>query len=245
MSDFATAYPNSRKVYVDGSQDVHVPMREIALSGGEPPLSRVRHERSAGPRRRDRASEAARALGEGAGCGGARGPARHAAALRAQRRDHSGDGVRRHSRRTARRFRPRRGGARPRDHSGEHQPPRARADDHRPEFPGEDQREHRQLRRVLVDRGGGREAPVGDAVGRRHRDGSVDRQEHPRNARVDHPELGGADRHGADLSGAREGRRTAGRSHLGGLSRHAHRTVRAGRRLLHGARRRAAALRAR
>ena len=38
MSDFATAFPNSRKVYVDGPQDVRVPMREIALSGGEPPL---------------------------------------------------------------------------------------------------------------------------------------------------------------------------------------------------------------
>jgi phosphomethylpyrimidine synthase len=39
MSDFATAYPNSRKVYVDGPQQVRVPMREIALSGGEPPLT--------------------------------------------------------------------------------------------------------------------------------------------------------------------------------------------------------------
>ena len=36
MSDFATAYPNSRKVYVDGLQGVKVPVREIALSGGEP-----------------------------------------------------------------------------------------------------------------------------------------------------------------------------------------------------------------
>src|SRR5262245_33199271 len=37
MSDFAAAYPNSRKVHVDGPRDVKVPMREIALSGGEPP----------------------------------------------------------------------------------------------------------------------------------------------------------------------------------------------------------------
>jgi phosphomethylpyrimidine synthase len=29
----------------------------------------------------------------------------------------------------------------------QHQPPRARADDHRPQLPGEDQRQHRQLRR--------------------------------------------------------------------------------------------------
>ena len=38
MSDFATAFPNSRKVYVDGPQGVRVPMREIALSGGELPV---------------------------------------------------------------------------------------------------------------------------------------------------------------------------------------------------------------
>ena len=38
MSDFATAFPNSRKIYVDGPQGVRVPMREIALAGGEPPL---------------------------------------------------------------------------------------------------------------------------------------------------------------------------------------------------------------
>ena len=36
-SDFATAFPNSRKVYVEGSR-VRVPMREITLDGGEPPL---------------------------------------------------------------------------------------------------------------------------------------------------------------------------------------------------------------
>ena len=69
-------------------------------------------------------------------------------------------------------------------------------------------------------------------------------QEHPRDARVDRPQLAGADRHGADLPGAREGRRPARGPDLGGLSRHAHRAVRAGRRLLHRARRRAAALRA-
>ncbi|MDE3154036.1 MAG: phosphomethylpyrimidine synthase ThiC, partial [Acidobacteriota bacterium] len=35
--DFAAAYPQSRKVFADGP-GVRVPMREIALSGGEPPL---------------------------------------------------------------------------------------------------------------------------------------------------------------------------------------------------------------
>src|SRR5262249_9120518 len=38
MSDFSTAFPNSQKVYVEGEQGVRVPMREIALSGGESPL---------------------------------------------------------------------------------------------------------------------------------------------------------------------------------------------------------------
>ena len=40
-TEFAAAFPNSRKVYVrTGSPEcaVDVPMREIALSGGEPPL---------------------------------------------------------------------------------------------------------------------------------------------------------------------------------------------------------------
>ena len=36
-SRFAEAFPNSRKVHVEGGR-VRVPMREIALSGGEPPL---------------------------------------------------------------------------------------------------------------------------------------------------------------------------------------------------------------
>src|SRR5262245_3755546 len=38
MSEFAKAYPSSRKVLVDGGRAVRVPMREIALSGGESPL---------------------------------------------------------------------------------------------------------------------------------------------------------------------------------------------------------------
>jgi phosphomethylpyrimidine synthase len=36
--DYGDAFPNSTKVYVDGPRGVSVPMREIALSGGEPPL---------------------------------------------------------------------------------------------------------------------------------------------------------------------------------------------------------------
>ncbi len=38
MSEFSSAFPNSRKIEVDGPQGVRVPMREIALSGGNGPL---------------------------------------------------------------------------------------------------------------------------------------------------------------------------------------------------------------
>ncbi|PYR92975.1 MAG: phosphomethylpyrimidine synthase ThiC [Acidobacteria bacterium] len=37
-ADFSSAFPSSHKVYVDGPRGVGVPMREITLSGGEPPL---------------------------------------------------------------------------------------------------------------------------------------------------------------------------------------------------------------
>ena len=37
MSDFSLAFPSSQKVHVEGAQ-VRVPMREISLTGGEPPL---------------------------------------------------------------------------------------------------------------------------------------------------------------------------------------------------------------
>jgi phosphomethylpyrimidine synthase len=36
--DYGDAFPNSTKVYVEGPHGIRVPMREIALSGGEPPL---------------------------------------------------------------------------------------------------------------------------------------------------------------------------------------------------------------
>ncbi|MEP7228209.1 MAG: phosphomethylpyrimidine synthase ThiC, partial [Gemmatimonadales bacterium] len=35
---FAESFPNSTKVYAEGAEGVRVPMREILLSGGEPPL---------------------------------------------------------------------------------------------------------------------------------------------------------------------------------------------------------------
>ncbi len=37
-AEFTEAFPGSRKVYVGGPGGIRVPMREIALSGGEPPL---------------------------------------------------------------------------------------------------------------------------------------------------------------------------------------------------------------
>src|SRR5512141_1949407 len=37
-SSFAEAFPNSTKVYLEGPHGVRVPVREIALAGGEPPL---------------------------------------------------------------------------------------------------------------------------------------------------------------------------------------------------------------
>ncbi|MBW3535699.1 MAG: hypothetical protein KY453_10890, partial [Gemmatimonadetes bacterium] len=36
--DYGAHFPNSRKVFVEGRHGVRVPVREIALSGGEPPL---------------------------------------------------------------------------------------------------------------------------------------------------------------------------------------------------------------
>ncbi|HUF69707.1 MAG TPA: phosphomethylpyrimidine synthase ThiC [Longimicrobiales bacterium] len=38
LADFESAFPASSKVWVEGPHGVRVPMREIALSGGEPPL---------------------------------------------------------------------------------------------------------------------------------------------------------------------------------------------------------------
>jgi phosphomethylpyrimidine synthase len=37
-SAYGDAFPNSTKVYVEGTRGIRVPMREIALSGGEPPF---------------------------------------------------------------------------------------------------------------------------------------------------------------------------------------------------------------
>src|SRR6185436_17243576 len=50
MSDFSEAYPNSKKILIDGPQGVRVPMREIALEGGK---SSIRVYDTSGPQGHD------------------------------------------------------------------------------------------------------------------------------------------------------------------------------------------------
>jgi len=50
MSEFSTAFPNSRKVFVDGPKGVRVPMREIALDAG---ASSLRVYDTSGPQDHD------------------------------------------------------------------------------------------------------------------------------------------------------------------------------------------------
>ena len=112
-------------------------------------------------------------------------------------------------------IRARRGRRRPRHHPGQHQPPGVGADDHRPQLPGEDQRQHRQLRRHFLYRGGGRQDGLGHPLGRGHGDGPLHWTQHPHHPGVDHPQFAGADRHRAHLSGAGEGRRCRRGPHVG------------------------------
>ena len=140
------------------------------------------------------------------------------------------------------RIRPRRGRPRPRDHPQQHQPPRIRADGDRPQLPGQDQRQYRQLRGRIRRRGRSRQDGLVDPLGRRHGHGPLHRPQHPRHPRMDHPQFARPDRHRADLSGAGKSRRRRRGPHLGNLPRHADRAGRTGRRLLHHPRRRAPAL---
>ena len=105
------------------------------------------------------------------------------------------------------RVRARRGGPWARHHPRQHQPPRARAHDHRAQLPGEDQHQHRQLGRHLFDRGGGREDGLVGALGRRHPDGPVHGKEHPRDPGVDPAQRPHAHRDRAHLPGTGEGER--------------------------------------
>jgi phosphomethylpyrimidine synthase len=74
MSDFSAAYPNSKKILVDGPQGVRVPMREIALESG---ASSIRVYDTSGPQGHDVKSGLPK--------------------LREEGRDHARDGVHRDS----------------------------------------------------------------------------------------------------------------------------------------------------
>ena len=142
------------------------------------------------------------------------------------------------------RIRPRRSRRGARHHPRQHQPPGTRTGHHRPQFPRQDQRQHRQFRGYLLGRRRGGKAGLGDPLGRRHRHGPVHGAQHPQHPLLDHPQFAGADRHRADLPGAGEGRRRPRQAGLGGVQGHVDRAGRAGGGLLHHPCRRAAPLRA-
>src|SRR4051812_10289674 len=50
VGDYGDAFPHSTRVHVNGRDGIRVPFREIALSGGEPPL---RVYDTSGPRTHD------------------------------------------------------------------------------------------------------------------------------------------------------------------------------------------------
>jgi phosphomethylpyrimidine synthase len=104
--------------------------------------------------------------------------------------------------------------------SPQRQPPRMRADGDRPQLPRQDQRQHRQLGGRLdvaseVDKMVWSIRWGADTV----MDLSTGRNIHD-TPRMDHPQQPRADRHRADLPGAREGRRRGRGPHLGDLPRH-------------------------
>ena len=188
-ADFDSAFPNSTKVYLEGPHGVRVPVREIALSAASRRAG-VRRERSAAWRSRAGPARAAPRLDRRARRHRARSAA--AASVTVRRASAGAAATQLHYARRGdvtpemefialreglpAEFVRCRSRARPRHHPGQHQSSRTRADDHRPELPGEDQRQHRQLGRRVVDRRGSRQAALGDALGRRHGHGSVDRQ---------------------------------------------------------------------
>ncbi len=104
-------------------------------------------------------------------------------------------------------IRPRRNCAGPRDHPRQHQSSGIGADDHRPQFPRQGECQYRQFGGDLFRRRGSRENGLGDPLGCRHRHGPLDRAQYPQYPRLDHAQFAGADRHGADLPGARKSRR--------------------------------------
>ena len=254
--DIMAGLPELRRDWIRGRGDVEeVAQREVRPEdNGQLGPDRSRRRRSPSPTSAARAPRQARRQ-------------RQPDALRPPRHRHARDGICRRSARISAasssrdhardgedfgavdprlrhpRIRPRRGRARPRDHPQQHQPPRKRADGDRPQLPGQDQRQHRQLRGRLRRRRRSRQDGLGDPLGRRHGHGPLDRPQHPRHPRMDRPQLARADRHRPHLPGAGEGRRRRRGPDLGNLPRHADRAGRAGRRLFHHPRRRPPALR--
>ena len=106
---------------------------------------------------------------------------------------------------------------RPRHHSGQHQSSRNRADDHRPQFPRSrstpisaippsPRRVAEEVEKMVWAIRWGADTVMDLSTGR-----------HPHHPRMDRAEFAGAHRHGADLSGAGEGRRRGRRPDLGTL----------------------------
>ena len=164
--------PASERVFLtDG--DIRVPVRRITVGGGEPPVDVYD---PAGPRADRPARRGCPSCASPGSSGGS--PAATSTSARCTTRagrDHGGDAVRRAARGGDARVRARRGRARAGHHPRQPEPPGVGADDHRAQLPGEDQRQHRQLGGVVVDRRGGRQAALVGALGRRHGDGPVDR----------------------------------------------------------------------
>ena len=233
--DFSAAEARAIKPEDNGnvSADHLAPLCPAERDAARGPRRPTRHPVRIRPRRdRHRRDDLCRPSRESGARGGGRGRRRAPRRRRELRRGHPRI---HHARIRARGSR-----AGPRDHSRQHQPPRTRADGDRPQLPGQGQRQYRQFRRELGRRRGSREDGVGDPLGRRHGDGPLDRPQHPQHPLLDPAQLAGADRHRADLSGAGEGRRRSAQARLGSVQGHADRAGRAGRRLFHHPRRRAA-----
>ena len=115
-AEFADAFPQSRKIYVEGSRGIRVPNQGDHAVGRRACTTRLRRERTSGDRSAPGPGGAAPRLGARTRCrrigrhprsgrsrarsdAPARAWSRHAVALRAQTRDHAGDGVHRDSRR--------------------------------------------------------------------------------------------------------------------------------------------------
>jgi phosphomethylpyrimidine synthase len=203
-ADFTSAFPSSHKVFVEGRR-VRVPMREITLSGGEPPL-RVydtsgpqgfdvrdglpllrrewivgRGDVTSGPRMlRLTSREPARGIAERSG-----------SALRGTGAVTQLHYARRGTITTEMEFIAIREGFDPEFVRAEVARGRAiipaniNHPELEPQLRGQDQRQHRQLRRHVVHRGRSRETAVVHALGRRHGHGSLNGPRDSRDPRVD------------------------------------------------------------